>query len=103
MTTTDASDELERQAEQLHEETTHAFRTSVSMSLDTRDTLGAIRDDLNDRIGRAVVDTDDVVRLALRGAARQHELADEEDPREIAELTAAIHDAVDVDHDEDRE
>ncbi|SEH49818.1 hypothetical protein SAMN05192561_103129 [Halopenitus malekzadehii] len=124
MTDADTADDLERQARRLHEETTHAFRTSVSMSLDTRNTLSAIRDDLNDRIGHTVVDTDDVVRLALQAAARQHELTDgvdrteddradgdrteddqkEADRADIAALTAAIHDAVDdVDRVADRE
>jgi len=63
------------------------------MSIATRDRLGEIRDALNDRLGESLLDTDDVVRLALHGAAAYHETADD-DPADIGALTAAVRDAI---------
>jgi len=59
--------------------------------------LSAIRDDLNDRAGEPILNTNDVGRLALRAATRYHDTdpstGDESRP-EIRTLTAAIHEAI---------
>jgi hypothetical protein len=91
--------DVARQATRLHEETPHAVRVSVTLSNDTRELLSEIRDDLNDRAGESILNTNDVVRLALRGAASYHETAPETD--DIRVLTAAVHDAMDGREDAD--
>ena len=54
----DDPDALTRQATRLHEETPHAVRVSVTLSNDTRELLSEIRDDLNDRAGEPILNTD---------------------------------------------
>jgi hypothetical protein len=93
----DHDDAVARQATRLHDDTPHAVRVSVTLSNDTRELLSEIRDDLNDRAGESVLNTNDVVRLALRAGARYHETdpsADDGSRPEIRALTAALHDAV---------
>jgi len=89
--------DVARQATRLHDETPHAVRVSVTLSDDTREVLSEIRDELNDRIGESVLNTNDVVQLALRGTARYHELSldtETEGSADIRALTAAVHDAM---------
>lgn len=91
-------DTVRGQATRLHDETPNAVRVSVTLSNDTRELLSRIRDDLNDDAGEPILNTNDVVRLALRAAARYHETAPSEDetPRpDIRALTAAVHEAMD--------
>jgi hypothetical protein len=90
MTSHEPKADLVRQARRLHDETPHGFRTSTTLSIDTRDRLGEIRDELNGRLDERMLDTDDVVRLALRGAAAYHGTTDD-DPADIGTLTAVIH------------
>ncbi|WP_338741733.1 hypothetical protein [Haloplanus salilacus] len=93
----DDTDALTRQATRLHDETPHAVRVSVTLSNDTRELLSEIRDDLNDRAGEPILNTNDVVRLALRAGARYHETeADpsDADAPDIRALTAVIHETI---------
>jgi hypothetical protein len=59
----------------LHEDIPRRTQVSLTMSIDTRDDVGAIRDELNDIIGSRDVTTNDVMRLALTAATRYHSLA----------------------------
>lgn len=60
---------------QFHEDIPHRFQVSLTMSIDTRDDVSAVRDELNDITGSREVTTNDVMRLALIAAARYHSLA----------------------------
>lgn len=91
-------------ANRFHEDVPHRFQVSLTMSMDTRDVLGEIRDELNDEAGARTLTTDDVMRLALVGAARYHALAtgdvtetDAVDDEQLVPLTAAIRRALDDD------
>lgn len=64
---------------QFHEDIPHQFRVSLTMSIDARDDLSAVRDELNDIAGNRDVTTNDVVRLALIAAARYHSLATDDE------------------------
>lgn len=64
---------------QFHEDVPHRFQVSLTMSIDTRDDVSAVRDELNDIVGSREVTTDDVMRLALIAAARYHSLATDPD------------------------
>ncbi|WP_251344164.1 hypothetical protein [Haloplanus halophilus] len=90
----DDRDDAARTVRQFHEETPHAVSVSVTLSTHTREVLSAVRDDLNDRAGEPILDTNDVVRLALEGAARYHDRAPD-DGSDVHALTAAVRDAVD--------
>lgn len=95
----DDPDAVTRQATQLHDETPHAVRVSVTLSNDTRELLSEIRDDLNDRAGESILNTNDIVRLALRAGARYHETdpSNEDTSRsDIRALTAAIHETMET-------
>lgn len=61
--------------ESLHRDIPRRTQVSLTMSMDTRDDVGAVRDELNDVVGNRAVTTDDVMRLALVAAARYHTLA----------------------------
>lgn len=73
------------------------FQVSLSMSIETRDRLGAIRNELNDAAGENVLTTNDAMRIALIAAARYHALAtgdlaevEEIDEGELIPLTSVI-------------
>jgi hypothetical protein len=87
--------DIARQVRQLHKETPHAVSVSVTLSTHTRRVLSEIRDDLNGRAGEPILNTNDVVRLALEGAARYHERAPDPADEDVHALAAAVHDAVD--------
>lgn len=91
----DDPDAVRRQATRLHDETPHAVRVSVTLSNDTRELLSEIRDDLNASADEPILNTNDVVRLALRAATRYHETDPSDgDASDIRALTAAIHEAM---------
>lgn len=91
----DDPDAVSRQATRLHDEVPHAVRVSVTLSNDTRELLSEIRDDLNDRADEPILNTNDIVRLALRAGAQYHEADPSDvDPSDIRALTAAIHEAM---------
>ena len=73
------ADELATAADRFHEDVPHEFQVSLTMSMETRERLRAIRKRLNDDVGERVFTTNDVMRIALLGAARYNELAAEED------------------------
>lgn len=68
-------DEFAPVAEQFHEDVAHEFQVSLTMSIETRERLRSIQDELNERAGERLFTTNDVMRIALAGAARYHELA----------------------------
>lgn len=85
-----------------HEDVPHQFQVSLTMSIDVRDDVTAIREELNDIAGSREVTTNDVMRLALIAAARYHSLATDEDADleavdrdELVPLTAAISRVID--------
>lgn len=94
-----------RRARAFHDDVPHDFQVSLSMSVHTRELLRTVRDDLNERAGEPILTTNDVVQLALVGAARYHELAADADgdagdpPLPDGPLLAALHDAVAADDD----
>jgi len=67
--------DVARAASRFHEEVPHRFQVSLTMSMDTRDSLRAVRDAVNEACDEGVFTTDDVIRLALRGTARHHAIA----------------------------
>lgn len=87
-------------AAQFHEEVPHEFQVSLSMGMETRDRLSAIRDELNEAVDDQQFTTDDAMRLALVAAARYNALiegdADPEavDREQLGPLTAAVRRAV---------
>ncbi|WP_435062651.1 hypothetical protein [Halobaculum sp. EA56] len=95
----DGEPELAAAVREFHEDIPHRFQVSLTMSMETRDLLRAVRDDLNDAAGERVFTTDDAIRLALESGARYHAVAtgDREasgaDP--LAALAASIRRAVD--------
>ncbi len=82
--------------DRFHEDVPHRFRVSLTMSMDTRDTVSEVRDRLNDEAGSRTLTTDDVMRLSLLAAARYHALStgdaetDAVDDEQLVPLTAAI-------------
>lgn len=64
---------------QFHEDIPHQFQVSLTMSIDIRDDVSAVRNELNDISGSRNVTTNDVMRLALIAAARYHSLATDAD------------------------
>ena len=95
-------EELASAAARFHEDVPHQFQVSLTMSVETRDRLRAIQDELNDSVGERLFTTNDAVRIALHGAARYHELAtgDLEELESIDEellcpLTAPVHATLD--------
>ncbi|WP_136718480.1 hypothetical protein [Halorientalis salina] len=67
--------DVAKAAAQFHEEIPHRFQVSLTMSMETRDALRAVRDAINEECPERVFTTDDVVRFALQGTARYHALA----------------------------
>ena len=86
---------------EFHEETPHRFQVSLTMSMDTRDRLRRVRDELNVAAGERVFTPDDAIRLALASGARYHAAATgDHDPSEadpLVPLAASIAGAVDDD------
>lgn len=89
--------------ERFHEDVPHQFQVSLTMSIDVRDDVTAIREELNDIAGGREVTTNDVMRLALIAAARYHSLATDKntdikavDRDELVPLTAAISHIIDA-------
>lgn len=72
---TETRDDVLKALENLHENIPRRTQVSLTMSMDTRDDLGAVRDELNDIVGSKEVTTNDVMQLALVAAARYHSLA----------------------------
>lgn len=56
----------------VHEDVPHRFQVSLTMSMDVRDDVRAIRDELKDAAGQQDVTTNDVMRLALLAASQYH-------------------------------
>jgi hypothetical protein len=85
------------------EDVPHRFQVSLTMSVDTRDDVGAVRDALNEAAGTDAVTTNDVMRLALVAAARYHAVAtgDAEleafDHEQLVPLTSVIRQTIDDD------
>ncbi len=95
-------DEIATAAERFHEDVSHQFQVSLTMSMETRERLRAIQDELNDCIGERTVNTNDVMRIALLGAARYHALATGDledleavDEEQLVPLTAPVRDVLD--------
>lgn len=61
-----------------HEDVPHRFQVSLTMSMQSRELLGTIRDELNETAGEQVATTNDVLQIALLAATRYHALAAEE-------------------------
>jgi len=79
-------------ASRFHDDIPHRFQVSLTMSMDTRDSLRAVRDAINDHCEEEVFTTDDVIRLALQGTADYHELAsgDQPDAGAVRPLAAVV-------------
>ncbi|MFB6102166.1 MAG: hypothetical protein ABEJ73_06330 [Haloplanus sp.] len=67
--------ELEAAIREFHEDIPHRFQVSLTMSMETRDRLREIREELNDTAGERIFTTDDAIRLALVSGARYHAMA----------------------------
>lgn len=98
--------DLPTAASRFHEDIPHRFQVSLTMSMQTRDSLRAVRDAVNDACDEAVFTNDDVIRFALQTASRYHALTasestapDEVDDslRPIAGVVAEVLDADDTD------
>lgn len=83
--------------EEFHEDVSHDFQVSLSMSLSTRNALDAIQDELNEAAGERICTTNDAMRAALLAGARYHELAteheaelDEFEREQLLPLTSVI-------------
>lgn len=81
----------------VHEDIPHHFQVSLTMSMDVRDDIRAIRDELKDVSEDQDVTTNDVMRLTLMAAAAYHSLATDETPdletldeEQLRSLTAVI-------------
>ncbi|WP_323173528.1 hypothetical protein [Natrialba sp. PRR66] len=68
-------DEIASAAARFHEDVPHRFQVSLTMSIQTRERLRAIQDELNETVGEQLFTTNDVMRIALFGADRYHALA----------------------------
>ncbi|WP_265108731.1 hypothetical protein [Halosolutus halophilus] len=95
-------DEIAAAATRFHEDVPHQFQVSLTMSIQTRDRLRAIQDELNDSVGERVFTTNDVMRIALLGADRYHALATGEiqelepvDEEQLLPLTAPVREVLD--------
>lgn len=67
--------ELETAIREFHEDIPHRFQVSLTMSMETRDRLREIREEMNELAGERVFTTDDAIRLALVSGARYHAVA----------------------------
>lgn len=96
----DETPDLADAALQFHEEVPHEFQVSISMGMETRERLSAIRDELNEAIGSSEFTTDDAMRLALVATARYDALVDGDaeigtvDREQLGPLTGAVRRAV---------
>jgi hypothetical protein len=97
-------DEIADAVARFHEDVPHQFQVSLTMSIDTRDDVRAVRDGLNEAVEGRPLTTNDVMRLAMLGAARYHELAtgertelDDLDREQLVPLTGALRRAVATD------
>jgi hypothetical protein len=96
----DETSHLAGAATEFHEEVPHEYQVSISMGMETRERLSAIRDELNDSVGSDEFTTDDAMRLALVAAARYDALVagDAEvgavDREQLGPLTGAVRRAV---------
>lgn len=95
-------DDIATAAARFHEDVSHQFQVSLTMSIETRDHLRAIQDALNEAAGERVFTTNDAMRIALLGAARYHALATGEledleavDEELLRPLTAPVHETLD--------
>jgi hypothetical protein len=70
-----SENELESAAREFHEDIPHQFQVSLTMSMETRDQLRRIREELNEAAGERVFTTDDAIRLALVSGSRYHAVA----------------------------
>ncbi|TYL36910.1 hypothetical protein CV102_19305 [Natronococcus pandeyae] len=98
-------DEIASAATRFHEDVPHQFQVSLTMSMQTRERLRAIRDELNDSVGERLFTTNDVMRLALLGADRYHALASGEvqdlervDEEQLLPLTAPIREVLEAEN-----
>jgi hypothetical protein len=89
--------EIAAAGEAFHEDVSHEFRVSLSMSLDTRNKLDAIQDAVNDDLDGRLFTTNDAMRVALAAAARYNEFAtgeksdlDATDEDQLVPLTSAL-------------
>lgn len=88
--------------EQFHEDVPHRFQVSLTMSMDVRDDVRAIRDELNDVLDSRDVTTNDVIRLALIATARYHPVVagdsaslEDTDREQLVPLTAVVSRVID--------
>ena len=94
MTETDA--DIEDALAAFHDDVPHRFQVSLTMSVDVRDDVSAVRDELNEVAGGSEFTTNDVMRLALAAAARYHALAaddaalDDVDREQLIPLTSVL-------------
>jgi hypothetical protein len=80
--------ELEAAIREFHEDIPHRFQVSLTMSMETRDRVRRIREELNDVAGERIFTTDDAIRLALVSGARYHELATDDEAATSEPLAA---------------
>jgi hypothetical protein len=101
MTDTDA--DIEDALAAFHHDVPHQFHVSLTMSVDVRDDVSAVRDELNDLADGSDVTTNDVMRLALAAAARYPDLAagdaslDDVDREQLLPLTSVLSRVLDED------
>ncbi|WP_336001072.1 hypothetical protein [Halorientalis halophila] len=96
--------DLSTAAAGFHEEIPHRFQVSLTMSMQTRDSLRAVRDAVNEACDESVFTNDDVIRAALQAAASYHETvaADgsdggERDAAQLRQIAAVIDDVLEAD------
>jgi len=89
--------EIAAAAEAFHEDVSHEFQVSLSMSLKTRNDLDAVQDEVNEILDERLFTTNDAMRVALIAATRYHEFATGEksdldaiDEDQLIPLTSAI-------------
>ncbi len=68
----DQQSDLRETIAAVHEDVPHRFQVSLTMSMDVRDDIRAIRDELKDAGGEQDVTTNDVMRLTLLAASQYH-------------------------------
>ncbi|AQL43265.1 hypothetical protein BV210_11280 [Halorientalis sp. IM1011] len=100
-----ASDpDLATAAASFHEEIPHRFQVSLTMSMQTRDSLRAVRDAVNEASDERVFTNDDVIRAALQAAASYHATETDEgsetgdrDAAQLRPIAAVIADVLEPD------
>jgi len=68
----DQQSDLQQTIAAVHEDIPHRFQVSLTMSIDVRDDIRAIRDELKDAADDQEVTTNDVMRLTLLAASQYH-------------------------------